>query len=86
MGDGVVYHNNPKACLDFTVPLQSGSADEVEIRDDALRKVAKAIVAGWSKAEISIEILQGGLTNNLFLLCNQVDYSKVIIRIYGAGK
>lgn len=78
------YRNNPNLIYPEAVPL---NADELE-RDSRLKHIATHIVSGWSGAKpdsLDIAVLQGGLTNCLYIIHNRPLDEKVIARIFGSG-
>ena len=80
------YHNNPDAVYDFNVDIE-----DIAARDEGLKKLARLMVNVYademwratSDEQIDVRILSGGLTNNIFLLTNLVNSSKVVARVYG---
>ncbi|TDH66250.1 hypothetical protein CCR75_001832 [Bremia lactucae] len=74
----VAYLNNANVCLDYVV-----GAESAEEFDDA-KCVVKQICSKWKNAkdaDISVEIIGGGITNRLYRLI--WDNKSVLVRVYG---
>ena len=85
------YYNNPDEKLAITLDhLDSNATSEaLAARDNQLKDIARRLV--WTDRsvedqDVTIAVLQGGLTNNLFLLTAPGAHSKVIVRLFGEGK
>lgn len=76
------YKNNPRAVYDAEISLTS---DE-KANHMAIKRVARGIIRDlrdYDDEALKVSVLQGGISNQLFLLSSPVD--KYVIRVYGFG-
>jgi hypothetical protein len=78
------FKNNPEAVLPEVVPISPDDPEHLS----RLLGVTVGIVEGWTADDIStmiVSVLQGGITNALFVVHNLNKAEKVVVRIFGMG-